>query len=405
MNHYLNKYNCFFSKKLKLDEESNLLEVIYIKEENQIGKIKCKFIIKGKIIKGETLFSLSIKLFDSNGSNIVAPKVFIDNPATCNIIGLEYLFKERKTDFILKEELSEQIFNIELKVWDLFSPAQGLTPYLWTDFSIIVQTNNNICSNTNLLISIPENILPRSTKGNYLLAYPSKNIEDRKNILIYYNNRKIILHYYMGWTEKSINPLILLMKSLLALLLLLLIGFIYSKYQDKELKYSLVTSLAAFSSFTIYFFNFIKDSNNFKIYKSTKNYFYNLFLFFGFFTIISYGIMLAYLINGVSNSFNVFQIIIIISTFIITSFILIGFLLETIGAFSTFRCDNENCHRIFYNRKNKKECIYTGRVLCYKCINNYCKKCTHFEDLLSKKTDSIENYDPTMLKCLENKKE
>lgn len=329
----------------------------------------------------------------SLGNNVSGELYFVRNSKTIDIF-----FKP------LNEIQSESFIDIKFTLWDAITPIQGLDPFLFRDLGVKFCFPATFLFDAILLINTPKELSPRSTQGNYVLAYPSKlSGSRRKTIMFYSRQNQIEILYRLGWENTIDSPLPLFLKSTLALTLISTIISIFSPEVDKSSAVDVGIVLASsLLTLTLYLKDTV-DNNLFKIriYKTHKALIQSLSVFL--FLVISSLYMLTIYFIVVGQNFPIqFKLFCYSITGLMLLFALLGAMSQYYGFLFFYKCDISGCQQILWYRSNKLECKYTGRVPCFSCISNICINCLHYEDLITGATQSLDQFSPDFIPCVKS---
>lgn len=325
-----------------------------------------------------------------------------------NLLGQLYFVRNSRTIDIflhpLEDIKAKEFIDLSFTLWDAITPIQGLDPFLFRDLGVRFCFPDTLEFDATFLINTPKELSPRSTQGNYVLAYPSKlSGSRRKTIIFYCKQNQIELLYRLGWENTLDSPLPLFLKSTLALTLISTIISIFSPVADKSSAVDVGIVLASsLLTLTLYLKDTV-DNNLFKIriYKTHKALIQNISVVLFFSISFLYITTIYFVVIGQDFS-SYFKIFCYAFTGLMLFLALLGAMSQYYGFLSFYKCDNSGCKQVLWYRSNKLECRYTGRVPCPSCISNICINCPHYKDLITGSTQSLGQFNVNLLPCVKS---
>lgn len=317
----------------------------------------------------------------------------VENLSCSDGCHIDVVYFNKSTYFILREAVIVRKIEIEFACINAIIPLSESTPYNRYVFHLNVQLNKKM--DQGLLIKIiryPE-VVTRFTKGNYSLSFPSRPMKEVIVTNIYFSRQKMYL-LKLGIANGDIKQLTKSWNEFLQLgLVLVLVSFLLSFGQSPALEF--VTSTAALLVSLLqevpeYFYVTRRryytgkgDINHFAAITSIMSILFNITLvlayYSGYFTAIIPTIVIA---QGVISLIAA----------------LIGFLLLRVGFLENYMCDIINCTSRLPFRYSSWNCFVTGRVLCRKCVKEYCFRCPIYRDS-GCRLDEMQHRDLSELPC------
>ncbi len=310
-----------------------------------------------------------------------------------------------------KEFMNNDTININLKftVWDGVQPVKGLQPFLYSDVIIKFGLSDTECTSNRVIIDIPHKAKSRSTQGNYTIAYPSQVLHGRRKILVDYCNEGCIeLRYRFGWIDSIELPWVVTLKTMVALLMIAFISTFIIPINTKDINNIVFLMISTLVGFIYYVNDTLSKSLKVNLYKSYLPFISwisltsTLIVVYFYILCVNQILEKAQLKSFIPYSHKISWTLQYSWFFVLLffGFTVLSILLHYLGCWYSFRCDSKGCGRILFVRKGKKECHFTGRVLCSKCIESVCKNCVHYSDMIRGESKTKENYDQSNLLCI-----
>lgn len=291
--------------------------------------------------------------------------------------------------------------TLTFKAWELAGPLDGDAPYLFATLATNISFPNLLGVPATVTLVTPKETAPRSTQGNYTLAYPSRTFQGHRYTNIYFQDAaNIRLQYRCASLDKFKMPWQNIGKAAVASAFVYFISALIPNASNADLAERLLAVIGAFVTSAGTAWDFIQELTVFTLYDRHKNRISFLVLLCQLSVIT---IMTLTLVRLSEHSAAAALSALPTASLVLTGALLVvaigGFLLHYAGWWQGFACDFSECNSKLRIRRSRPECKYTGRVPCDSHIANVCLACPHGEDLLHGRLDSVALYQVDELPC------
>jgi hypothetical protein len=324
--------------------------------------------------------------------NISAPGVYL------------YSRLSKLTAEIYVDDLTKVIMPVTLtfKAWELTGRLAGMVPYLYATLAASLSFTESHGVAAVVTIVAPEGVAPRSTQGNYSLAYPSRIFQGNRYTNIYFPDAADIkLRYRCADMSGFSMPWQQIGKAAVASAFVFFIAALVPDAQSSDLSERLLAVIGAFVTSAGTLWDFIRELAVFAIYGRRDNRISYLVLGLQLAVIAMMSLILVRLsVPGASSALRSVPAVTLVLTIVLVIVAAGGFILHSVGWWQGFTCDYSGCTRHLRIRRGRPECQYTGRVFCDAHILSTCTSCAHGSDLRTRRLDSIAGHQLNALPCL-----
>ncbi len=292
--------------------------------------------------------------------------------------------------------------TLSFKSWELTSRLEGMVPYLYATLAANISFPELSGVPAVVTLVAPEGVAPRSTQGNYSLAYPSRVLTGSRYTNIYFSDAAaIILRYRCADMTEFSMPWQQIGKAAVASAFVFFIAALVPDAQSSDLSERLLAVIGAFVTSAGTLWDFIRELALFAIYGHRDNRISYLVLGCQLAVITMMTLILVRLsVAAAAPVLSVVPFVTLILTIVLVITAIGGFVLHALGWWQRFSCDHTGCNRHLRIRRGRPECQYTGRVFCDQHIMNTCSSCSHGADLRTRRLDSIGSHQLKSLPCL-----
>jgi hypothetical protein len=286
------------------------------------------------------------------------------------------------------------------RAWELVTPPQGVAPYLFATAD--VRLRFPAMANVPLLLTVitPEDISPRSTQGNFAMAYPSRLLNGHRYTNIYFPSaEEVRLAYRCGASGHQLagNPWVSVGRAAFNSLFVFFVGYLAASVDRND---RFVALLAIFIAAASALWEIVQEVARFTIYGRGRGYIHGLVLGA---QLVSLMVLASSVVSiGLADSDRLLRYssyLALAASAGLTLMACAGFVLHYQGFWQGFKCDHIGCRTVFRVRRNRPECRYTGRVFCDRHARSVCGGCVHGPDLRSGTITTIDDYRTDRLRC------
>lgn len=297
---------------------------------------------------------------------------------------------------------ADSAVTLKFKAWELTGPLEGAAPYLYATLAAHICLPALRGVPTIVTIVTPRETAPRSTQGNFLLAYPSRTyLDDRYTNIYFQDAADIALRYRCANMANFKMPWQVIGKAAVSAAFVYFITALVPSAQNANLAERLLAVIGAFVASAGTAWDFIQELTTFAIYDRRNNRIGLLVLACQLAVITMMIIALVRLsIKSAAPLLAELPVFALGLAIMLVLLAATGFLMHSIGWWQGFACDFEGCQRQLRLRKGRPECHYTGRVFCDDHIASVCRNCCHGMDLLTGQLNSIAQHRADILPCL-----
>ncbi|MET7713372.1 hypothetical protein [Streptomyces sp. NPDC005407] len=283
---------------------------------------------------------------------------------------------------ICSPEVHEELLEFSFRAWEVITPAQGAAPYVYATADLHLRFPSMTGVPVLLTIITPEDVSPRSTQGNYALAYPSRLLNGQRQTNIYFPSADAVrLAYRCGESGQfSGNPWVSIGRSAFNSVFVFFVGVLAASVDRGDRFGALIVTFLAVAGAL---WEIVQETSRFTIYDKTRRYIHGLVLGAQLSTLAVLSasvISISLTDSGRLLHFSSYLALAVAGVLGVTS--CIGFFLHYQGFWQGFQCDHAGCARVFRIRRDRPECRYTGRVFCDEHVRTVCRGCAHESDLL-----------------------
>ncbi|MFJ5280918.1 hypothetical protein [Streptomyces parvulus] len=285
------------------------------------------------------------------------------------------------------------------QAWELVTPPQGVAPYIFATADMRLRFPAMKHFPLLLTVITPEDVSPRSTQGNFAMAYPSRLLNGQRYTNIYFPSaEEVRLAYRCGASgQLSGSPWVSVGRAAFNSLFVFFVGFLAASVDRND---RFVALLAIFIAAASALWEIIQEVARFTIYGRGRGFIHGLVLVAQLvslmvlaWSVVSIGLadserLLSY------SSYTALAASAALSLLACT-----GLVLHHQGFWQGFQCDHLGCRTVFRIRRNRPECRYTGRVFCGRHASSVCGGCVHGPDLRSGLITTIDDYRTDRLCC------
>lgn len=269
--------------------------------------------------------------------------------------------------------------TIDFLVWDAMSPADGVAPYLYSSLDLRVELVGSPGKPTLVNLMTPAESGPRSTQGNFRMAYPSALWSGKRLTRIYYTGPRVRLHYRVGANEGLTAPWLSLGRAAVSALFVFIILDIASGIDVKD---RFIALIAAFVAVAGVLWELVRDAAGFSIYDAWRKRI-QLLVVAGQMLLIVDMIFALIALTRTPSLRNPAALVSLLLTTLLASAAIAGLTLHSVGWWHGFVCDQVGCTSMLRRRRHRTECHYTGRVFCDEHQITICDACPHGSDARS----------------------
>jgi hypothetical protein len=291
--------------------------------------------------------------------------------------------------------------KISFAAWELVEPLEGIYPYVHA--SLRVQFAFPAIEDAKAIVTIvtPADSTPRSTQGNYSLAYPSRTFAGERFLNLYYSSAdNIRIRYRFGPTEGLVKPWLNLGQAAVSAAFVCFVDAFAGVMDESD---RLLAVIASFVAVAAVVWDLIQEVARFSIYGRTRRLIYFAVLGAQILVVAVLGLSLVglrstesqELLRAATVASGVLSLLLGIAA-------ASGFFLHFKGWWHGFMCDHEGCNFVFRIRRERPECRYTGRVMCDRHIQSICGACPHGPDLLTGELSTVDSFDSKTIRCVQS---
>jgi hypothetical protein len=250
-----------------------------------------------------------------------------------------------------------------------------------------------------MTIMTPEDVSPRSTQGNFALAYPSRILNGTRQTNIYFPSAGRVQIRYRCGESGQINgsPWVSIGRAAFNSVFVFFIGTLAASVDRSERFGALIaTFLAAAGAL----WEIVQEISRFSIYGKSRAYLHALVLGAQLSTLMVLAasvVSISLTKSGHTLRYSSTAALALAAVLGLIS--CAGFFLHYQGFWQGFRCDHQGCETVFRVRRDRPECRYTGRVFCDEHVRTVCRGCAHEPDLLARTVTTVDLYRPDRLRC------
>lgn len=262
-------------------------------------------------------------------------------------------------------------------LWEACSPLMGSAPYLNTMLSVNFDISLASSRATLVTIVTPSTSSPRSTQGNYALAYPSRLKEGNRMTNLYFRSSNVNIKYLFGNDVNLASPWVNLVKAGASAFLIFTIAILA---QEVDTGNRFAGLLAAFLAGASVIVDLTRDLVDMKVYGTRKSWIQLAVLG----SELTVAAVMTISIVGLTSSPSLLAPAGIASLILATLALpagILGLLAHSRGYWHGYVCDQDGCSNKFRWRTQRPECHYTGRVFCADHLDEICDQCIHGPDL------------------------
>ncbi|UZX02818.1 hypothetical protein F8G81_09495 [Arthrobacter sp. CDRTa11] len=295
----------------------------------------------------------------------------------------------------LSPDATVRDFQLSFQLWEICSPLRGASPYLYSVLAL--QMDVPFAPQRPLLITLrtPVSVGPRSTQGNFTLAYPSRLDSGFRLTNIYFRNSPVRLFYRFAPNEGLTAPWLHLGRAGVASLLIFVVAILATKIDEGDRFSALI---AIFIAVAGVIWDFSREISTFSVYNATRSWIQATVLS----AQVTVFLLLAAAVVGLTSAPTMLETVGTVS--LITASVLVllssaALIAHAHGFWQRFVCDHEGCTYVFRWRRARPECHYTGRVHCDAHLLTICGSCPHAIDLTSNSLRTASTYGSADTPC------
>lgn len=291
--------------------------------------------------------------------------------------------------------------TLKFKAWELTGALEGDAPYLFATLATRISFPGLPQVPAVVTLVTPQGTAPRSTQGNYTLAYPSRTFQGHRYTNVYFqDSANIVLQYRCASLDSFKMPWQTIGKTAVAAAFVYFISAIIPDARNSDLAERLLAVIGAFVTSAGTTWDFIQELSVFTIYDRRKNPISLLVLLSQLSVITIMALTLIRLSqHSAAAALSALPIASLVLTVVLVTVAVGGFILHYVGWWQGFMCDCSGCTNRLRIRRGRPECKYTGRVFCDDHIRSVCETCCHGRDLISGQLESITLHRVDILPC------
>lgn len=267
--------------------------------------------------------------------------------------------------------------EVELLVWEACKPAVGTPPYIHSTLAITVEAVCRPDAPVLLTVVTPASCTPRSTQGNYALAYPSRLLVDERRTNLYYARGTARIAYRFGDTVGLTQPWLNLGRAAVSAAFIFFVAYL-AKTVSAENRF--LALIATFIAVAAVVWDFLNELAAFSVYAVRRAGITRGVLLGQLLVIVALGLALLALTTNPGLT-DAAAAVSGTAAIVLAVAAATGLVLHSEGYWHGYVCDAEGCVRAFRIRRARPECHYTGRVFCDEHVRATCALCPHGVDL------------------------
>lgn len=285
---------------------------------------------------------------------------------------------------------------IRFKLWEACSPLSGYAPYVRSTLGVVFSSPTAPRRPILLTVSTPAGAGPRSTRGNYLLAYPSRIDAARRLTNIYFARSPARLAYTFGSNEGLTTPWLHIGRAGATAILIYIVAVLAARIPQGDRFTALI---AVFVGAAGIIWDFSREIASFAVYNAARTAFH-----------IAVAVAQVIVLGVLSASVLALTTLPSLLPVVGVASLVVGAMLLVVaitclvahrqGFWQGFECDHEGCSTRFRWRRARPECYYTGRVQCNEHIESVCGTCVHGPDLHSGLLNTADRYASEPKSCV-----
>ncbi|MET9253973.1 hypothetical protein [Streptomyces sp. NPDC003717] len=287
------------------------------------------------------------------------------------------------------------------RAWELVSPPQGTAPYVHATARLRLRFPATAQLPLLLTVVTPGDVSPRSTQGDFAMAYPSRLLGGERHTNIYFPAAGDAgLSYRCGYSgQLAGSPWVSVGRAAFNSLFVFFIGLLAASV-DRGDRFGAL--LAIFIAAASALWEIVREVSRFTIYGRGRGHLHRLVLVA---QLVSLAVLTFSVVGiGLSDSDRLLRhasyLALVVST-VLALIACAGFVLHHQGFWQGFQCDHTGCRTAFRIRRDRPECRYTGRVFCDRHAREVCGGCVHGLDLRTGTIATIGSYRTDRLPCRE----
>jgi hypothetical protein len=291
--------------------------------------------------------------------------------------------------------------TLNFKAWELAGPLDGEAPYLFATLATKISFPGLPGVPAVVTLVTSQGTAPRSTQGNYSLAYPSRTFQGHRYTNLYFqDSADIVLQYRCASMDSFKMPWQTIGKAAVASAFVYFISAMIPATRNSDLAERLLAVIGAFVTSAGTAWDFIQEITVFTIYDQRRNRISLLVLVSELSVLTTMVLTLIRLSeHSAAAALSALPMACLILTGVLVALAVGGFILHYLGWWQGFLCDCSGCENRLRIRHGRPECKYTGRVFCDSHIRTVCQTCRHGKDLISGRLDTVSLYRADMLPC------
>lgn len=267
--------------------------------------------------------------------------------------------------------------EFEVLVWEACCPAVGTPPYLHSTLAITVDAVCRPGAPLLLTVVTPASCTPRSTQGNYTLAYPSRLLAGERRTNLYYARGTAKVAYRFGDTVGLTRPWLNLGRAAVSAAFIFFVAYLAGTVSAEDRFLALIATFIAVAAVV---WDFLNELASFSVYDARRARITIGVLIGQLLVIVALGLALLALttspgLTGAAAAVSGTAAVVLAAA--ATG----ALVLHSKGFWHGYVCDSQGCDRAFRIRRARPECHYTGRVFCDVHARDACGVCPHGADL------------------------
>jgi len=284
---------------------------------------------------------------------------------------------------------------ITFDLWEACEPLEGVSPYLHSTLRLGLSTPFAPNRPLLLTLSTPSTSSPRSTQGNFVLAYPSRLENGRRLTNIYFRKSPTKLAYRFSSDQNLTTPWLHLGRVAVASMLVFVVAVLATQIDEGDRFTALIAIFVATAGVL---WDFSRDIAAFSVYNATRSSIQGVVLA----TQVIMLILLSGAVLGVTTAHGLLPVVgaaSLVFSLVLCIVTVAALIAHVYGFWQQFVCDHEGCTQVFRWRRTRPECHFTGRVFCENHSISICSACPHGSDLRSPVLYTVAAYGTVTTPC------